>query len=128
MFNQNPNTTETFLRPLKIRTDIRDQFEAPTCAVQNAFKTLEGIIGLKVSCNLEWDMLWTELEPKFLDRATFVPNVAGVIAAWCETLGTRLEDDRFTDETEDLLGKVESVRSVKIHVQVCSTHKASFSL
>ena len=68
-------------------------------------------------------MLWTELEPKFPDKATFVPNVAGVIAAWCETLGTRLEDDRFTDWTEDLLGKLESVRSVKLHVQVCSTYK-----
>jgi hypothetical protein len=87
---------------------------------------LEGIIGLKVSCNLEWDMLWTELEPKFPDKATFVPNVAGVIAAWCETLGARLEDDRFANWTEDLLGKLESVRSVKLHVQVCSTYKCIF--
>lgn len=121
------NNTEDFSRPLKIRTDIRDQFEAPTCAVQKAFKTLEGIIGLKVSCNLEWEMLWTELEPRFPDKATFVPNVAGVIAAWCEALGARLEDDRFANWTEDLLGKLESVRSVKIHVQVCNTHKVSFS-
>ena len=105
-------------RPLKIRTDIRDHFEAPTCVVQQAFKTLESIIGLKVSCNPEWDMLWTELEPKFPDKATFVPNITGVIAAWCEVLGARLEDDKFTGWTEDLLAKLETVRSVKVHVQV----------
>lgn len=64
-------------------------------------------------------MLWTELEPKFPDKNTFVPSITGVIAAWCEVLGARLEDDKFTEWTEDLLGKLESVRSVKIHVQVC---------
>ena len=64
-------------------------------------------------------MLWTELESKFPDKATFVPNVAGVIAAWCEVLGTRLEDDKFTEWTEDLIGKLESVRSIKLIIQVC---------
>lgn len=108
-----------FSRPLKIRSDVRDEFEAPTCAVQKAFKTLEGIVGLKVSCNLEWDMLWTELEPKFPDKGTFVPNVAGVISAWCEALGARLEDDKFAEWTEDLVGKLESGRSIKLNVQVC---------
>jgi hypothetical protein len=72
-------------------------------------------------------MLWTELEPRFPDKATFVPNVAGVIAAWCEALGARLEDDRFANWTEDLLGKLESVRSVKIHVQVCNTQSIFFT-
>jgi hypothetical protein len=101
--------------------------------VQKAFKTLEGIIGLKISCDLEWDMLWTELGPKFPDKATFVPNVAGVIAAWCEVLGTRLEDDGFAEWTEDLIGKLQSGRSVKLHVQVCcilykGIHSASNNL
>lgn len=104
---------------MKIRSDIRDHFEAPTCVLQNAFKTLESIVGLKVSCNPEWNMLWAELEPKFPDKNIFVPNITGVIAAWCEVLGARLEDDKVTEWTEDLIGKLESVRSVKIHVQVC---------
>jgi hypothetical protein len=65
-------------------------------------------------------MLWTELGPQFLDKATFVPNVAGVIAAWCDVLGTRLEDDKFAAWTEDLIDKLQPIRSVKLHVQVCS--------
>lgn len=64
-------------------------------------------------------MLWTELEPKFPDKATFIPNITGVIAAWSEVLGARLEDDKFTEWTEELLGKLESIRSIKLHVQVC---------
>ena len=65
-------------------------------------------------------MLWTELEPKFPDKGTFVPNVSGVIAAWCEVLGTRLEDDKFAQWTEDLIGRLERTRSINLNVQVRS--------
>ena len=109
----------TLQRPLRIRSDIRDQFQAPTCAIQKSFKTLEGVVGLKVSCNLEWEMLWTELKPKFPDKATFVPSIATVISAWCDVLSTRLEDVKFAEWTEELIGKLESVRSIKLNMHVC---------
>ena len=108
----------TISRPIKIRVDIRDHFEAPACAVQKEFKALEDVVGLKVKCNLEWDMLWAELNTSFPDKATFVPNVTGVIAAWCNVLANRLEDDKFTSWTEDLVGKVEAAGAVKLQVQV----------
>lgn len=88
--------------------------------MQKGFKALEDIIGLKVSCNPEWDMLWTELGTKFPDKATFVPNIAGVITAWCEVLGSRLDGDQFAQWSEGLVGRLESVRCVKLHVQVRS--------
>ena len=104
--------------PLQIKVDIRDQFNAPTCAVKKAFGTLEDIIGLKISCNIEWDLLWNALEASFPDKTIFVPNVAGVLEAWCNVLSTRLEDDKFEAWTEDLINKIESTGAVKLIVQV----------
>jgi len=98
--------------------DIRDQFESPTCAVRKSIETLEGVIGLKVTCNPEWDMLWAELATSFPDKGTFIPSITGVIMAWCNVLATRLEDDKFASWTEDFLSKLESAGQVKLQVQV----------
>ena len=87
--------------------------------MQKAFKTLQGIIGYEISCFLEWPMLWAELGSNYPDKATFVPNVVGIITAWCDVLSARLEDNRFSTWADELVEKLETVRRVGIHIQVC---------
>jgi hypothetical protein len=86
--------------------------------VQKAFKTLQGIIGYEISCFLEWPMLWAELGSNYPDKATFVPNVVGIITAWCDVLSARLEDNRFSTWADELVEKLETVRRIGIHIQV----------
>ena len=110
----------TAARPLQIRRDVRDVYDKEDSPVQTSFKKLAEIIGYSVSCQIEWQMLWAELESTYPDKTTFVPTVAGVVASWCETLATRLEDDRFESWTEEFLSKIEPVSAVKLFVQVCN--------
>ena len=103
---------------MQIRKDIRDIFDKDTSPVQRAFKKLADIVGFQVSCEIEWQMLWSELEQAYPDRATFVSSVSDVVEVWTDALAERLEDERFEDWTEQFLGGLESVREVKLIVQV----------
>lgn len=104
---------------MQIRKYIRDIFDKDTSPVQKSFKRLAEIVGYPVSCEVEWQMLWSELEQAYPDKATFVSSISGVFEVWCDALGSRLEDDRFEDWTEQLLGSLESVSQVKLLLQVC---------
>lgn len=86
--------------------------------MQKAFGKLKDVVGLEVICNTEWDLLWVELESKFPDSATFAPNVAGVVVAWCYSLAARLEDEKFIAWTETVVDKLESAGSIKLKLQV----------
>ncbi len=79
---------------------------------------LARLIGYPVSCEPEWHMLWTELEPAYPDKATFVPGIAKVIEAWSGSLVRRLGDDHFEAWTELLLEKLSRVNAVKLLIQV----------
>lgn len=63
-------------------------------------------------------MLWAELEAVYADKATFVPCAAAIVETWCHVLGSRLEDDKFQDWTEEFLSKLESVGTVQLFIQV----------
>jgi hypothetical protein len=63
-------------------------------------------------------MLWTELEPVYPDKATFVPIITKVIEAWSDSLVRRLGDDHFEAWTEVLLEKLSRVNTVKLSIQV----------
>jgi hypothetical protein len=108
----------TEFRPLPIKVGVRDYFDDPKCSVREAFSKLEKVVGLKVACNVEWDLLWNALSASFPDKDTFVPNVAGVTEAWCDVFSSRLEDDEFTEWTEDMVGRIESAGAIKLQVQV----------
>lgn len=88
-------------------------------ATQKAFESLKTIIGYNVTCNPEWAQLWNELGSSYPDKGTFVPNMTGLVTAWCDVLGRRLEDDKFAAWTEELLEKLELVRMVKLILDVC---------
>jgi hypothetical protein len=103
---------------LQIRKDIRDVFDKDEAAVQKSFQRLHQVIGYAVSCNIEWQMLWAELESAYPDKSTFVPTVASVVETWCESLTNRLEDDKFEAWTEELLSKLEPVSEIKLFLQV----------
>ena len=106
------------LRPLQIRKDVRDVYDREDSPVQTSFKKLAEVIGYPVSCEIEWQMLWAELESTYSDKATFVPTIAGIVAVWSDTLAARLEDDRFQSWTEDFLCKIEPASAVRLFVQV----------
>jgi hypothetical protein len=97
---------------------VRDIYEKEDSPVQKSIKKLAAVIGYPVSCHIEWQMLWTELEPIYPDKATFAPGVAGVIQAWCNILTKRLEDEKFASWAEEFIERVEPVSSVKVVVQV----------
>ncbi|KAI9855481.1 MAG: hypothetical protein M1824_006077 [Vezdaea acicularis] len=111
--------------PTKIRVDIRDHYDPADSAVQKAITALTNIVGYPVSIELEWAMLWAELEQLYPDKATFVPTVAGVLQSWCNALSTRLLDDRFPKWTEELLDKLSPSRQIKVYVQVSNTPRPS---
>lgn len=99
---------------------MRDHFEALGSEVQKAFAALQEIIGLKFVCEVDWELLYQALESDFPEKAAFVPAIASVVVGWCDVLSTRLEDERFTIWTDEIVGRLEEAGSVKLHIQVGS--------
>ncbi|MCJ1374350.1 hypothetical protein MMC20_005582 [Loxospora ochrophaea] len=105
--------------PLKLRLDVRDQWENEKSAVQKSLSELSQLVGLKVNVLLEMPMIWTELQKHFPDQGTFVPNIIGVVKTWTDCLIARLEDEANAEWTERLLDEVqEASKILRARVQV----------
>ncbi|OQV02927.1 hypothetical protein CLAIMM_08041 [Cladophialophora immunda] len=104
--------------PLQVRKDARDLFDREDSIVQKSLVRLKEIIGYQVLYTAEWHMLWAELGSLWPDMTTFVPACARVVEAWCDTLGRRLEDERFECWTEAFLERLKVVNVVKLSLQV----------
>lgn len=64
--------------------------------------------------------MWTECEPHFEDKSTFVPYVESQVLALCDALEQKLEDES-SPWTEQLLEKTKVVEELQVQVQVgCS--------
>ncbi|CAG7854896.1 SubName: Full=Uncharacterized protein {ECO:0000313/EMBL:CCA77757.1} [Serendipita indica DSM 11827] len=61
--------------PLQIRVGLRDSFEAPDAPVNEALKKLNETTGYDMTLEIAWIDIWRDLQPKFDDKATFVPTV-----------------------------------------------------
>jgi len=88
--------------------------------VKTAVDSLNKTLGHKISPEVEWSAIWAESKDRFSDKSTFVPTISGFLMAWYERLIARLENDVYSEWTEELLDVLsESSRNVVLYVQVC---------
>ncbi|KAL0574549.1 hypothetical protein V5O48_007412 [Marasmius crinis-equi] len=108
--------------PLKIRADIRDLWDSPNSSLHEAITNLEKTLGHKIAAQAEWPALWTSLQARFPDKATFVPTIARYAIGWYERLLYRLENDVHAAWTEEILNILaESKRHAVLKVEVCGS-------
>jgi hypothetical protein len=93
---------------MKIRVDIRDQIDSTDGAVQRAINQIKDIVGFPVTFNIDWAILWNELQGTFPEKGEFVPHVAALIVSWCDTLQSLLKDEQREQWTEEFLEKVDA--------------------
>ena len=99
--------------------DIRDQWEKGDCAVQKSIAALKDLLGLPVNLQLDFPILWSNLEKFHPDQSTFVPSITEVVKSWTDCLAARLADDANAAWTEQLLEHVnQGGRSLKARVEV----------
>ncbi|KAK2744943.1 hypothetical protein FQN57_004073 [Myotisia sp. PD_48] len=103
--------------PTQIRVDIRDQFNPPDGQVQEGFKSLEDIIGRDVLFNVNWQNLWDETGELYPWRANFMTAVVSVLTTWCSVVAIRLQDDRFSDWSDEFKNKIEAAGSLILNLQ-----------
>ncbi|CCA77757.1 hypothetical protein PIIN_02979 [Serendipita indica DSM 11827] len=72
--------------PLQIRVGLRDSFEAPDAPVNEALKKLNETTGYDMTLEIAWIDIWRDLQPKFDDKATFVPTVTQAVALFLQPL------------------------------------------
>ena len=105
--------------PLKVRTDLRDQWEKEDCPAQKSIAALKDLLGLPVTIQLEPSILWSDLQKFYPDQNNFVPSITAVIKTWTDCLAKRLADDANAAWTEQLLEHVnQSGRNLKSRVEV----------
>jgi hypothetical protein len=117
------STANTFAlsRPLKVRVDIRDLWDAPGAAVGKSVDSLYKTLGHKIIPEVEWPALWTDLADRFPEKEGFVPAVVAASTAWYERLLARLENSvysKWTDELLETLSEASKRRAPKLHIQV----------
>ncbi|TFK73349.1 hypothetical protein BDN72DRAFT_834752 [Pluteus cervinus] len=105
--------------PLKIRVDIRDQWDPPKSSVQNAAEQLTGTLGHKVIPQADWPSLWEQLKDSFPEKATFIPTIVRYTLSWYERLLLRLDNEESPEWTEELLSTLASAsKGANLHLQI----------
>ncbi|KAK7022928.1 hypothetical protein VNI00_016818 [Paramarasmius palmivorus] len=100
--------------PLKVRADIRDQWDSSKSSVKEAVENLNKTLGHQLTPEAEWSALWTSLQTRFPDKSTFIPTIVRYVIAWCERLLGRIENDGYSAWTEELLNVLaESRRTLR---------------
>lgn len=104
-------------RPLAIRRDIRDKFEAAESPVQQQLLTVKSTLGLPVTLEIHWSLLWPDLEANSTEKADFVPYIIAYASSLLDLLNAKLEDEStpWADEFLELLTKPQCLR---ISIQV----------
>ena len=109
------------IRPLRIRMDIRDQFNKADTQVQWQFERVKTTIGLSVNCQIDWMTLHNDLITYFNpgeENSWFVPHVSAIVRAWCEALVIKAEQESSEYWTDELLNKLGPAQVINLHVQV----------
>ena len=114
---------------MKLRMDLRDYWEKPESPAQSSIKVLRDLIGLPVIIKREPPIIWAELGKFYPDPTVFVPDITGVIKAWCDTLAERLQNDAHAEWTEQFLEVLEeNGKRLNARVETNSGTKVSTSL
>ncbi|KAF2495273.1 hypothetical protein BU16DRAFT_527149 [Lophium mytilinum] len=104
--------------PTRLKIDIRDNWSKEDTKLQKAQKALSDLVGYRIDCEPEWQMLWAELQPHYPDTSTFIPSVCAVVSAWCDALTTLLDDEKNEEWTEKVLEELGKTHKVKIRLEV----------
>ena len=87
--------------------------------MQKAMKELSDIIGIPVTIQWEWSMIWSQLENSFPDKTIFVPTMNSVISAWQSSLKTKLEDEHDEGWSDRFLEEVKGQQALVVRPEVC---------
>ncbi|KAF7308885.1 hypothetical protein MKEN_01088800 [Mycena kentingensis (nom. inval.)] len=103
--------------PLKVRMDVRDQWDNAQSSVHEAINALSKVLGHTIEPRIEWVLLWSTLKDKFPDNAVFVPTVVRYAIAWYERLSARLENDAYADWADKLLDALKDGRALSLTIE-----------
>ena len=104
--------------PTRLKVDIRDHWAKEDTRVQSSFAKLSELVGYGISCDPEWPQLWIELKPFFTEPSTFIPIVSGIVAVWCESLYSLLDNEANEDWAEQVIEELSKNRSLKIVLEI----------
>lgn len=86
-------------------------------------KRVKEILGIDVRCVPEWNILMSELERTYEDKATLVGFVVTSLQVWFETMAVLLEDESLDPWPDRLLDRIQEVSHVlRVVVEVCIVH------
>lgn len=112
-------------RPLVVRRDIRDKFDAPDTPIQQLLLTLKSALGIPVRLDINWLLLWSDHESRFADKAAFVPYIIPYVFALLGALNVKLEEDE-SSWTEELLEVLKHSQNLRLGLQVWSNPISQF--
>lgn len=99
-------------RPLIVKRDVRDKFDANDSPIQQQLVTLKETLGLPVRLDVNWSLLWAEYERGSVDKAAFVPYIIPHVDALLSALSEKLDEDNssWTDKFLELLTQSQELR------------------
>ncbi|KAF8216609.1 hypothetical protein K438DRAFT_2007441 [Mycena galopus ATCC 62051] len=106
--------------PLKVRVDIRDQWDSPNSSVTASVNSLHKILGLTITPHVEWPILWAAVKDQFPDNMAFIPLVVRYTIAWYERLMGRLDNpanEQWTEQLLNALTEASKSKSLTLHIQ-----------
>ncbi|CAK5267668.1 unnamed protein product [Mycena citricolor] len=104
--------------PLKVRVDIRDQWDSSKSSVNGSVAALTKVLGHTITPQIDWPILWTSVKERYSDdNTTFVPTVVRYAIAWYERLSDRLDNDVYADWTESLLNILSEHTQLALRIQ-----------
>ena len=87
--------------------------------MEKAVKELSDVIGIPVTIQWEWSMIWSQLENFFPDKTIFVPTINSIISVWQSSLQTKLEDKDEEGWSDRFLEEVKGKQALVVRPEVC---------
>lgn len=109
---------------MKIRADIRDQWDSSNAPIQASVDDLAKTLGHRVVPRVEWLLLYNSLKDRFPDKSSFVPAISQIVTTFYLRLQSRLEDEANSEWTEEFLGvlaKSSPGSTYPLRIEVCET-------
>lgn len=110
------------IRPLRIRTDIRDKWDPESSVVHKATTKLSTELGLKAKLNINWDGLWADLEAENSDRTTFIPLIESIALLWIQGITRWLDDEKWGEELLEKLSAAKK-QQLELFILVRTKHR-----
>lgn len=84
-------------RPLPIRIAVRDVYDAPSSAIQEALARLDSIVGYKFGFVFSWDDIYRDLASSFPDASVLVPSICEALTTYLNRIIALLDEEKFQD-------------------------------